>query len=150
MKVLVSAIACNPFQGSESYFGWAAITCLGKDHELLVITSGRNRLDLEKAQAQGLVPPGVRFFYAGKFKPWHPNRLLARIQSWKEYIHFAGDLSCAETHSSRFLPSKRMMASEGGAPLVAPGVTTGGTGSQTSVSCGLAAGAVVDSCPLAL
>src|ERR1700677_2042800 len=30
-----------------------------------------------------------------------------------------------------------MIASEGGAPAVAPGVTTGGTGVQTSVSSGL-------------
>ena len=92
MKVLISAIACNPFQGSESYFGWAAVTCLSQQHELLVITSGRSRPDLEKAQAAGLVPPNVRFFYAGEGKkPWHPNRLLARIQSWKEYIQFAKD-----------------------------------------------------------
>src|SRR5271167_4706710 len=91
MRVLVSAIACNPYQGSESYFGWAAVNCLGKEHELLVITSGRNRPDLEKARAGGQVPHNVRFFYAGEFKPWHPNRLLARIQSWKEYIQFEKD-----------------------------------------------------------
>jgi glycosyltransferase involved in cell wall biosynthesis len=91
MRVLVSAIACNPYQGSELYFGWAAVSCLGKEHELRVITTGRNRPDLEKAQAAGQVPSNVRFFYAGEFKPWHNNRLLARIQSWKEYIHFAKD-----------------------------------------------------------
>src|ERR1700722_341094 len=49
-------------------------------------------------------------------------------------IHWAGDLSRVDTHSSRFLPSNRTMASEGGAVLLVPGVTTGGTGSQTSVS----------------
>src|SRR5487761_505159 len=48
----------------------------------------------------------------------------------------AGVWSCAETHSFRFLPSKRMIASDGAAPAVAPGVTTGGTGAQTSVSFG--------------
>src|ERR1051325_2019996 len=58
-------------------------------------------------------------------------------------IHLAGALrSCAETHSSRFLPSKRMIASEGAAAQVAPGVTTLGSGCQTSVSSGLA----VDGC----
>ncbi len=36
-----------------------------------------------------MVPPNVRFFYVGEFKEWHPNRLLARIQEWKEYIRFA-------------------------------------------------------------
>src|SRR5580698_9229381 len=54
-------------------------------------------------------------------------------------FHLAGDLSWAETHSSRLRPSKRTIASEGGAVQLAPGVTTFGTGSQTSVSCGLAA-----------
>src|SRR5690348_4184279 len=48
----------------------------------------------------------------------------------------AGVWSCAETHSLRFLPSNRMIASDGGAPRVAPGVTTGGTGLHASVACG--------------
>jgi glycosyltransferase involved in cell wall biosynthesis len=91
MKVLISAIACNPYQGSESYFGWAAVKCLARDHELWVITTGRNRPDLERAQAEGLIPPTVRFAYAGKYQDWHPNRLLARIQGWKEYIAFSRD-----------------------------------------------------------
>src|SRR5580658_965265 len=51
--------------------------------------------------------------------------------------HAAGEWSCAETHSSWFLPSNNTIASEGGALSVAPGVTTGGTGVQTSVSSGL-------------
>ena len=55
--------------------------------------------------------------------------------------HCAGDLSPIVTHSSSLLPSKRTMASEGGAPQVAPGVTTAGTGSQYSVSSGLGLGA---------
>src|SRR5271165_2396074 len=54
-------------------------------------------------------------------------------------IHLAGDLSLTDTHSSRFLPSNSTMASEGGAPSAAPGVTTLGTGSHTSVSWGLGA-----------
>src|SRR6185312_197753 len=57
--------------------------------------------------------------------------------------HLAGALrSWAETHSSRFLPSKRTIASEGAAVQVAPGVTTLGSGCQISVSSGLA----VDGC----
>ncbi len=91
MKILLSANACDPYMGSESYFGWAAIKCLSQDHEIFVITSSRNRDSLAKAKAEGLVPPNVQFFYAGKFAEWHPNRLLARIQNWKEYIHFSKD-----------------------------------------------------------
>ncbi|HEV2693048.1 MAG TPA: glycosyltransferase family 4 protein [Verrucomicrobiae bacterium] len=91
MKVLISAIACNPYLGSESHFGKMAVRCLARDHELCVITTSRDRADMERAAAAGLVPPGVRFFYAGKFKPWHPNRLRARIQGWFEYVDFVRD-----------------------------------------------------------
>src|SRR5690242_5536359 len=58
-------------------------------------------------------------------------------------VHLAGDLSRTDTHWSRFLPSKRTMASEGGAVALsdggAPGVTTGGTGVHCSVSWGFGA-----------
>lgn len=91
MKVLVSAIACNPYLGSENYFGWAAVKCLAQDHELWVLTSNRNRSDLARAAQEGLVPPTVRFIHVGQCQAWHPNRLLARVQSWKDYIRFAKD-----------------------------------------------------------
>lgn len=91
MKVLVSAIACNPYQGSENAFGWSAVKCLSREHDLWVITSTRNQPDLEKAASEGLIPPNVNFVYAGKIKDWHPNGLRARIQSWQEYISFSKD-----------------------------------------------------------
>jgi glycosyltransferase involved in cell wall biosynthesis len=92
MRILVSAIACDPYLGSENYFGWSAVQCLAQDHELFVITSHRNRPDLERAEAEGRVPKNVRFFYAGQFKPWHPNRLRARFQSWNEYARFSKEV----------------------------------------------------------
>jgi hypothetical protein len=52
---------------------------------------------------------------------------------------FGGRPVLAETHSSRFLPSNSTIASEGGAALLAPGVTILGTGSDTSVSWGFGA-----------
>jgi glycosyltransferase involved in cell wall biosynthesis len=89
MKILISAMACDPYEGSENYFGWAAVECLARDHDLWVLTSKRNRVPLEKGEAEGLVPKNVHFVYACEFKEWHPNRLLARFQSWKEYIDFS-------------------------------------------------------------
>src|SRR5436190_463682 len=89
MKVLVSAIACNPYQGSENFFGWAAVKCLAREYELCVITSARNRPDLERAQREKLIPTNLRFFYAGAFREWRRNALLARVQSWREYIDFS-------------------------------------------------------------
>ncbi len=91
MKILVSAVACNPYLGSENYFGWAAVNALSKDHDVWVITSSRNRADLAKAEAAGLIPPNVRFVYAGSVSDWMRNPLFARVQSWKEYLHFAKD-----------------------------------------------------------
>lgn len=88
MKILVSAWACNPKLGSESHVGWTAIQCLARDHELWVLTSPRHRDDLESARAAGQIPEHVHFAYAGQFKPWHPNRLAAKMQGWKEYIDF--------------------------------------------------------------
>src|SRR5580700_2910365 len=54
----------------------------------------------------------------------------------------AGERSLVMTHSSRFRPSNRTMASEGAALPSAPGTTLGGTGSHCSVSSGLAAPAL--------
>lgn len=89
MKILVSALACNPRLGSESYFGWAAVQCLARDHELWVLTSPRNRDDLDRARADGKLGKNVRFIYAGRFKEWHPHRLLAHLQGWREYVDFS-------------------------------------------------------------
>src|SRR3954470_11799159 len=52
-------------------------------------------------------------------------------------FHCAGEWPSTDTHSSTFLPSNSTTASEGGSVQVAPGVTTFGSGLQTSVSSGL-------------
>ena len=92
MKILICAYACNPYQGSEGWFGWSAVRCLVQDHELHVVTSSRNRADLARASAEGLIPPNVRFHFAGQFKEWHPNRLRARFQGWNAYVNFSKDI----------------------------------------------------------
>lgn len=89
MKILISAVACSPYHGSEGYFGWSAVLALARDHELWVLTHRRNQVELEQATAEGLVPANVRFAYAGDFQPWHPNRMRARLQSWREYQRFS-------------------------------------------------------------
>jgi len=89
MKVLLSAIACNPYLGSECYVGWTAIKALARDHELWVLTSRRNTGVFQRAGEEGLVPGNVHFVYAGEFAEWHPNRLRARLQDWREYAQFS-------------------------------------------------------------
>jgi glycosyltransferase involved in cell wall biosynthesis len=90
MKILIEACGCTSRGGSEGYFGWSAVQCLAKDHELWVLTSSRCQSDLEQAQFEGLVPKNVRFiFLGGPFKWWHENRWLSRFQDWKEYYDFS-------------------------------------------------------------
>ena len=89
MKVLISAIACNPYLGSENYFGWAAVKVLARDHELWVLVGQRSQSDLARAAAEGLIPPNVHFVFAGDFRPWHSSRMRARLQGWREYLHFS-------------------------------------------------------------
>ena len=85
MKVLLSAIACDPFLGSENFVGWTAALTLAREHELWIITSERNRESLGKAAAGGMVPPNIHFVHAGRFREWHPNKMRARFQDWNEY-----------------------------------------------------------------
>lgn len=89
MKILISAIACNPYSGSELYVGWSAVKALIHDHDLWVITSIRNRPDLERAASMGLIPPNVHFAYPDLPGKSHPNRMVARLQSWRDYVHFS-------------------------------------------------------------
>jgi glycosyltransferase involved in cell wall biosynthesis len=86
MKILVSAIACDPLGGSESFVGWRAVQTIAKDHDIWVITSSRILENFQAAQAQGLVPENVHFIFHGTHRTWHPNRLRARVQSWQEYL----------------------------------------------------------------
>lgn len=89
MKLLLSAIACNPFGGSETIYGWYVISALAKEYSCFVITEEANRKDIEKAEAMGLVPDSMSFRYLGTDLPYHRNRLSARLQSWKRYIKFS-------------------------------------------------------------
>lgn len=95
MHVLVSAIACHPHWGSESYFGWAAVNALAKRHELTVLTHMANIADIERVAAKNSALFSVRFIGIGEAIDWHPNRLLARIQSWYEYSSW-----CREAHKT--------------------------------------------------
>jgi glycosyltransferase involved in cell wall biosynthesis len=95
MRVLISAVACHPYWGSECYFGWAAVNALASRHELTVLTHSASIADIERAAAQNNVLRRVRFIGVGEAISWHPNRLLARIQSWNEYSSW-----CREAHKT--------------------------------------------------
>jgi glycosyltransferase involved in cell wall biosynthesis len=85
MRVLISAIACHPHGGSESYFGWAAINALATKHDLTVLTHVKNIDDITQAAAGNEALSRIRFIGIGDNFQWHSNRMMARLQSWHEY-----------------------------------------------------------------
>lgn len=89
MKVLVSAIACDPFGGSEGGIGWRIAEAIACDHEVFVMTSPRHRENWKIAESRGLVPKSMKVRFVGDYREWHPNRLRARIQSWEDYLDFS-------------------------------------------------------------
>jgi len=101
MKILVSAIACNPLFGSEAYVGWSAVRALGRNHELWVIINNQRKEGVQAAVAKGEVPANIHFIYHGRSEeefdrtfltPWHPNRLIARLANWFNYLEWNNGL----------------------------------------------------------
>jgi glycosyltransferase involved in cell wall biosynthesis len=85
MKILLSAIACYPDRGSESGVGWKAATALSSKHTVHVLTSKGEQEGVELALATGACP-NLSFTFFGSDAPYHENRLIARLQSWKRYL----------------------------------------------------------------
>jgi len=85
MKVLISAIACNPTQGSEGGVGWKSVAALSESHELHVLTSLANR-DAIKSALHSSKRSDLSFTFFGNATPYHENRLIARGQSWLRYL----------------------------------------------------------------
>ena len=85
MKVLVSAVACNPTRGSESHFGWAAVRALSQAHDLWVLAHGNDQPAIEVAVAAGELSTDVRFYYHHGRAKWGKNRLISRLKAWRDY-----------------------------------------------------------------
>lgn len=88
MKVLVSAYACNPYQGSEPGVGWAAVKRISENHDVYLLTDSHNREGLKKAKKEGLIPPNLKIRILRKNTKYSRNRLIARIQSWLWYVSY--------------------------------------------------------------
>ena len=89
MKILISAIACNPYTGSEALHGWIACRALANLGELWLLTSAENRAGVEEATRKGVVPGNMHFVYVGEQKGYRENRMVARFQSWGRYMRFS-------------------------------------------------------------
>ena len=101
MKILVAAIACSPILGSEAYVGWSAVSALSRNHELWVIINILGKEGVQAAVAKGEVPTNIHFIYHGRSQeefdrtfltPWHPNRLIARLANWLNYLEWNNGL----------------------------------------------------------
>ena len=68
IKVLVTAFACNPNQGSEPGIGWGWVVSLAKVCQLTVLTTSCNRQGIEEAQKDGYCK-NAEFLYLDVM-PW--------------------------------------------------------------------------------
>lgn len=86
LKVLVSAYACSPYQGSEPGVGWGFISELAKLHDLWVIVEDEKfRADIERYLAENpCFAKKVHFHFIQKGR----NRLLRKIWPPSYYWYY--------------------------------------------------------------
>lgn len=89
MKILINAIACNPYGYSESLHGWLVCRSLAELGELWILVSPEHKEGVEKGIADGVVPKNIHFVFVGEHTPYVENKLLARAQSWLRYMDFS-------------------------------------------------------------
>jgi glycosyltransferase involved in cell wall biosynthesis len=85
LKVLLSAVACDPYRGSEAHFGWMALKALAARHDVWVLGHAKDSESINKAKGEGLIGDNVRFYPHSSWGSRHANRLVARIQNWRDY-----------------------------------------------------------------
>ncbi len=80
-------MACQPETGSESKFGWDAVNAISDFADCHVLTHEMSRAKVDEyLDRQGV--SSLTFHYVGSTFRWHPNRLLARLQSWVAYARW--------------------------------------------------------------
>lgn len=103
MKVLISAYACSPYQGSEPGVGWGFVAALAERHDLWVIVEEEKfRSDIERYLAENPdFPSSVRFHFLRKqrnrplrklwppsyywyYRRWHENCLVLAEELHRE------------------------------------------------------------------
>ena len=92
MKILVSAIACNPLWGSEAAVGWATVAALAREHQVWVLLNSRHREYFETWGKSNSLSENIHLHFVGEVKPYHPNRMIARIGNWTENFAWQRDL----------------------------------------------------------
>lgn len=95
MKILISAIACDPSGGSEGGVGWNAVKLIASDHDVRVLVHSQYENGWKLAKENGALPENIRVRFICENKPWNQNRFVARLQSWSRYMEFNRNLLAA-------------------------------------------------------
>jgi len=85
MKILLVAFACHPEWGSESAAGWGSASLLAQKHNVHVVTHTENRNGIQIATKNKKYEGSLKLTYVGEPFKCHPNRMVARINSWRIY-----------------------------------------------------------------
>jgi glycosyltransferase involved in cell wall biosynthesis len=89
MKVIISAVACTPEGGSEGGVGWFGALAISQEHDVRVITQLMYKESWDRAFAENRVPERIRVRFIDCGMAWHPNRMIAKLQSWTRYLSFS-------------------------------------------------------------
>jgi glycosyltransferase involved in cell wall biosynthesis len=85
MRVLLSAFACAPGQGSEEGIGWNwAVELARLGHQVVVLTDSLHQALIEERRARGDLPPGLEFAFfmpapLDRFRHWWARTISQSI-----------------------------------------------------------------------
>jgi glycosyltransferase involved in cell wall biosynthesis len=103
LRVLMSAFACEPFQGSEPEVGWQWAVQMARFHDVTVVTQSKNRANIERAlvevRKKQLVPTFVYFDrekYLQRLRKWRSGLQLYCVLWHRAARVFIGSLHQAE------------------------------------------------------
>ena len=63
LNILISAYACNPYLGSESQVGWNFTSRMSKKHKITVLTSSKNKKDINSFFKRNPKNPKLKFIF---------------------------------------------------------------------------------------
>lgn len=87
MKILISAYACEPGQGSESGVGWNVVKELSKYHQIWVLTSNTHRQGIESELASNGLS-NIHFVYFDPFGYVLDWNLKVKPKQWQIQPHY--------------------------------------------------------------
>ena len=63
LNILISAYGCNPYLGSESQVGWNVTSRISKKHKITVLTSSKNKKDINSFFKKNSKNPKLKFIF---------------------------------------------------------------------------------------